>query len=132
MSVNKFSDIVENSCQIRRERVILAAVIPSETRHPAQWIKAQMRIPRPCLDFGMAKQLADARQGQAGVDGFIAPTDEEFIVVDADDDRFPPSCQIILSVNARRKNQRPGLSWRHRTAEIVSRLRLQILRRWPN
>jgi hypothetical protein len=60
--------------------------------------------------------------------GFIAPTDEEFIVVDADDDRFPPSCQIIVSVNARRKNQRPGLSWRHRTAEIVSRL----LRRWPN
>jgi len=35
----------------------------------------------------------------------IAPTDEEFTVVDTDDDRFPPSVQIILFVKRRRKNQ---------------------------
>ena len=33
--------------------------------------------------------------------GVIAPTDEEFTVVDTDDGRFPPSSQIILLVKAR-------------------------------
>jgi hypothetical protein len=37
----------------------------------------------------------------SGLIGFIAPTDEEFTVVNADDDRFPPTGQIILLVKAR-------------------------------
>jgi hypothetical protein len=37
----------------------------------------------------------------SGLFGVIAPTDEEFTVVDADDGRFPPSSQIILLVKAR-------------------------------
>jgi hypothetical protein len=52
----------------------------------------------------------------SGLIGVIAPTDEEFIVVNADDDRVPPSDQILARVKARRKNQRPGLSCHQRSA----------------
>ena len=45
----------------------------------------------------------------SGLLGLIAPTDKEFTVVDADDDRFPPSRQIILFVKAGCENQRPRL-----------------------
>ncbi|MGH6813247.1 MAG: hypothetical protein ACREDM_13245 [Methylocella sp.] len=45
----------------------------------------------------------------AGLIGFIAPTNEKFIIVGAEDDRFPPTVQIILFVKARCKNQRPRL-----------------------
>jgi hypothetical protein len=41
--------------------------------------------------------------------GFVAPTDEKFPVIDADDDRLPPTGQIILLVKACCDNQRPGL-----------------------
>jgi hypothetical protein len=41
----------------------------------------------------------------SGLFGVIAPTDEEYIIVNADDDRFPPTNQIILLVKARCKNQ---------------------------
>ena len=41
--------------------------------------------------------------------GFIAPTDEEFIVVDADDDRLPPFDQIVVLIKACCKNQRTRL-----------------------
>ncbi|MGO9239082.1 MAG: hypothetical protein ACLP4V_35085 [Methylocella sp.] len=41
----------------------------------------------------------------SGLFGVIAPTDEEFTFVNADDDRFPPSSQIILLVKARCENQ---------------------------
>ncbi|MGH6823466.1 MAG: hypothetical protein ACRECP_09230 [Methylocella sp.] len=37
--------------------------------------------------------------------GVIAPRDEEFTVVKADDDRFPPIVQIFLLVKVRCKNQ---------------------------
>ncbi|HEY8007993.1 MAG TPA: hypothetical protein VIE66_14610 [Methylocella sp.] len=45
----------------------------------------------------------------SGLIGVIAPTDEEFTVIDADYDRFPPSGQIILLVKGRRENQRTRL-----------------------
>jgi len=38
----------------------------------------------------------------SGLIGFIAPTDKEFAVDNADDDRLPPTGQIILLVKARR------------------------------
>ena len=52
-------------------------------------------------DFRVKESNILMAAADSGLFGVIAPTDEEFTVVDADDGRFPPSSQIILLVKAR-------------------------------
>ena len=56
-------------------------------------------------DFRVKEGNIFMAAADSGLFGVIAPTDEEFTVVDTDDDRFPPSVQIILFVKHRCKNQ---------------------------
>ena len=60
-------------------------------------------------DFRVKEGNIFVAAADCGFLGVIAPTDEEFTVVDTDDDRFPPSVQIILFVKRRRENQRTQL-----------------------
>jgi hypothetical protein len=74
-------------------------------------------------EFWVKKGNIFPAAADSGLIGFIAPTDQEFTVVDADDDCFLASHQpakLSCSSKPAARTSQPGLSCRQRSAEIVA------------